>query len=44
MDKETVLKAFYQSQINTTIEKVNDLALLDYIYKLLAHYQREETT
>lgn len=35
MDKQTYLKAFYTSQIAQLIERVNDLALLDLIYKLL---------
>ena len=35
MEKETLLQAFYRSQIATLCETCTDTALLDLIYKLL---------
>lgn len=35
MDKQTILTEFYRAQIAALVERTRDLALLDYIYKLL---------
>lgn len=35
MEKETVLKAFYKSQITELIDNTKDISLLDLIYRLL---------
>lgn len=40
MDKNTVLKAFYISQITALIEQSENIDTLDLIYRLLAHEQK----
>jgi hypothetical protein len=43
MEKEKILKAFYQSQITEMIERCTDTTLLDLIYKLLKEEENTNT-
>lgn len=40
MDKNTVLKAFYVSQITALVERSENIDTLDFIYRLLTHEQK----
>ena len=42
MNKSEILKAFYQTQIQTLAETCSDVELLDIIYKLLKQNTNEE--
>ena len=42
MDKDTILRAFYISQITKYIEQCQSNDLLDLIYRLLKHEQEGE--
>ena len=44
MTKDEILKAFYLSQITALLEKCNDPATLDYIYRILADATKQTTT
>lgn len=44
MEKETVLKVFYKSQITELIDNTKDISLLDLIYRLLTEENKGDKT
>ena len=41
MTKDSVMRAFYAAQIAQLVERVEDIALLDLIYRLLKNEEEE---